>query len=131
MADNNENFTDFMPMSFGESFTKQATTTTVEQVKAIKKLHIPQKKNLFSRYHPRSYQNDFRGRVKSSCPRFQPYKGGSQPSQPFSRPSQNHNTKTINSVCCTFSRHKIDCHHNYVKFKCSTTHGIVTNLHVG
>ena len=40
MADDNKNFTDAAPMLFGEGFTKQATTM-VEQVKAIKKLHIP------------------------------------------------------------------------------------------
>ena len=33
-----------------EEFSKQATTT-VEQIKAMKKLTIPTKKNRFSRYH--------------------------------------------------------------------------------
>ena len=85
MADNHKNFTNAPLMLFGESFTKQATTT-VEQVKAIKKLHIPQKKkSLFSAYHPRSYQNGRGGGGKSGRARYQLYEPGSQASHPFNR----------------------------------------------
>ena len=88
MADDCKNFSNAAPMLFGESFAKQATTT-VEQVKAIKKLHIPSEKKSFSSYHPRSYQNGRRGGARSGRPRFHPYKGSSQEIHSFNRPSQN------------------------------------------
>ena len=88
MADDCKNFSDTAPMLFGESFAKQATTT-VEQVKAIKKLHIPSDKKSFSSYHPRSYQNSRGGGARSGRPRFHPYKGSSQAIQSFNRPSPN------------------------------------------
>ena len=43
MAENNKNFTTLAPMLFREEFAKQATTT-VEQVKAMKKRTITTKK---------------------------------------------------------------------------------------
>ena len=46
MAEDNKNFTTAAPMLFGEEFAKQATTT-VEQVKAMKKLTITLEKRIF------------------------------------------------------------------------------------
>ena len=46
MAEDNKNFTAAAPMLFGEEFAKQATTT-VEQVKAMKKLTITLEKRIF------------------------------------------------------------------------------------
>ena len=59
MAEDNESFVSSAPMLFGEEFAKQATTT-VDQVKAMKKLSFSEKKS-FSGYHPRSYQTAVAG----------------------------------------------------------------------
>ena len=88
MADDTKNFTSAAPMLFGEEFAKQAATT-VEQVKAMKKLNFSsEKKGHFSGYHPRSYQSGRGGGTKSGRTRFQPYlnRGSSQTNQ--SRPGQ-------------------------------------------
>ena len=81
MAEDGKNFTSAAPMLFGEEFAKQATTT-VEQVKAMKKLNVPEEKGLFSGYHPRNYQSGRGGGAKSGRARYQPYhKGGNQTGQ--------------------------------------------------
>ena len=90
MAEDGKSFASAAPMLFGEEFAKQATTT-VEQVKAMKKLNVPsEKKGLFSGYHPRSFQSSCEGGAKSGCARYQPYhKGGNQTGQSSSRQGQN------------------------------------------
>jgi len=85
MAEDSKSFVSSAPMLFGEEFAKQATTT-VDQVKAMKKLNFQSEKKSFSGYHPRSYQNGRGGGAKSGRARYQPYqKGGSQTGQSFSR----------------------------------------------
>ena len=115
MADDHKNFTNTSLMLFGECFIKQATTM-VEQVKAIKKLHIPQKKkSRFSTNHPRSYQNSHEGGGKSGRARYQLYK----PVIRSIASCQAKNTRTIN--CCTLSKRKSRFSVSpYFKFKCST-----------
>ena len=52
MTEDNKNFTATAPMLFGEEFTKQATTT-VEQIKAMKKLTITLEKRVFPNTTPK------------------------------------------------------------------------------
>ena len=86
MAEDNKSFASSAPMLFGKEFAKQATTT-VDQVKAMKKLSFSEKKS-FSGYHPRSYQS--RGGGAKSCrARYQPYqRGGHQTGQSSNRQGQ-------------------------------------------
>jgi len=51
MVEDRKSFVSSAPMLFGEEFAEQATTT-VGQVKAMKKLHFNPEKKSFSRYHP-------------------------------------------------------------------------------
>ena len=86
MAEDNKSFASSAPMLFGEEFAKQATTT-VDQVKAMKKLSFSEKS--FSGYHPRSYQSGRRGGAKSGRARYQPYqRGGHQTGQSSNRQGQ-------------------------------------------
>ena len=56
MAEDIKSFVSAVPMLFGGEFGKQATTT-VDQVKAMKKLNFPPEKKGFSGYHPRNYKS--------------------------------------------------------------------------
>ena len=110
MAEDNKNFTAMAPMLLGEEFAKQATTT-VEQVKAIKKLTILTEKKNFPGYQLRNYQSDFGGGSKSGCERPSIQR---KPDRPIIQPprSKQPRTKehlTQNIVNC----HKeiIYCHH--------------------
>lgn len=53
MVEDNQSFASSAPMLFGEKFAKQPTTT-VEQVKAMKKLNVPQEKKFFHILSPNS-----------------------------------------------------------------------------
>ena len=85
IAENGKSFTSAAPMLFGEELAKQATTT-VEQVKAMKKPNIPseKKKGLFSGYHSQNYQSD-QGRTKGGRARYQPYHQGRSQASPDGR----------------------------------------------
>ena len=73
MAEDGKKFASAAPMLFGEKFA----TTIVEQMKAMKKLNVPpEKKGLFSGYHPQSLQSGCGGGAKSVHARYWPITKG-------------------------------------------------------
>ena len=107
------------PCCLGRSLPKQATTT-VEQVKAMKKLNVPsKKKGLFSGYHPQSFQSGCGGGAKSGCARYQPYhKGGNQTGQSSSRTTKTKGLRISVKLCKLSKRdHKLS---PYFEFKCNS-----------
>ena len=56
MAEEQKNFNTAAPMLFGEEFAKQATAT-MKQVKANKKLNIPEERKVFLQVPPSKLPN--------------------------------------------------------------------------
>ena len=119
MAADNKNFTAAYPMLLGEEFSKQATTT-VEQIKAMKKLTIPTKKKRFSGYHskvikaatmidPRVAMRDTICTVKAR-----------QVNHPTTQVKPAKNKGTIITKCCKLSQRNYKVS-PYFEFKHSTT----------
>ena len=117
MADDCKNFSDAAPMLFGESFAKQATTT-VKQVKAIKKLHIPSEKKRFFLLPPQKLPKWPWGWSQEQSPKIPPVQR-EQPSNPLHQSPIPKRTRTVKSVCCTFFKQKRRLS-PYFKFKCSS-----------
>ena len=121
MAEEQKNFNTAAPMLFEEEFTKQVTAT-VEQVKAIKKLNIPEeKKGLFSfRVPPPKLSSRLQGWLQErpfKIPAIQ--KKREQPTSPQPAQEAIKDKGTINTHYCKLSKsnHKLS---PYFRFKCCT-----------
>ena len=78
MADDSKSFTSSASMLFGDEFAKQATTT-VEQIKAMKKLNIPsEEKGLFLATTPEVTKADAGVEPRATVQDTSPIRGGSQ-----------------------------------------------------
>ena len=120
MAEEQKNFNTAAPMLFGEEFVKQLPTATVEQVKAIKKLNIPEERKVF---FPGTTLEATKAimRVATRAAKFQPpHKGSSNnqahPPQLPRKPSRTKEQLYTHNCKLSKSNHKLSL---YFRLRCS------------
>ena len=135
MTENNKNFTTAAPMLFGQEFAKQATTT-VEQVKVMKKLTITTEKRIYwipptkLSQLPQGWVHDWLCEIPSM--QRKPDRAALQPP----RSKQARTKKQLVQNVLNFNKEIINnyCHHTDLSLNIvlpSIKWDIVTNLHAG